>query len=82
MSIEPPPKASRAALTHSGANPGLVTSPTKAEARPTPVLLISAATLCAFSPSRSATSTEAPCEAKRRAAAAPRPWPAPVMMAT
>ena len=83
MSIDSPPKASRAARTHLGANSASVTSPANAAAFPgPPEALISAATPLAFSPSRSATRTRAPCEAKRRAAAAPRPWPAPVMMAT
>lgn len=86
MSIDSPPNASSAARTHLGANAASVTSPANAAALPAPLpaalLLISAATLRAFSPSRSATRTQAPCDAKRRAAAAPRPWPAPVMMAT
>ena len=39
-------------------------------------------TCFALEPSRSVTTSLAPCWAKSFAAAAPRPWPEPVMMAT
>lgn len=79
--MDSPPNAARAAATQAVGKAAVVTSPANGDAVP-PAFLISAATASALPPSRSATNTLAPWAANRRAAAAPRPWPAPVMMAT
>src|SRR4051794_40870119 len=72
------PKASIAVWISSSGALSLVRSPLCV----VPSVGSASCTSCALSPSRSLTTTFAPCSASSSAVARPMPWPAPVTMAT